>query len=100
MYFSFFKKINKGIIGRRNSFSLLKSSFSKDDKIIHVHCSSYGEYLMSENLIKKLKNKFEDHKILLSFISPSGFENVKKTNLNVLYIYQLTQAITVKNFMK
>lgn len=79
--------MNKGIIGRRNSFSLLKSSFSKDDKIIHVHCSSYGEYLMSENLIKKLKNKFEDHKILLSFISPSGFENINKNKFEcVIYL--------------
>lgn len=42
---------------------------------------------MSENLIKKLKNKFEDHKILLSFISPSGFENVKKNKFEcVIYL--------------
>lgn len=65
----------------------MKSSFNKDDKIIHVHCSSYGEYLMSENLVEKLKNKFVGHKILLSFISPSGFENVKKNKFDcVIYL--------------
>lgn len=42
---------------------------------------------MSENLIEKLKKKFEGHKILLSFISPSGFENIKKNKFDcVIYL--------------
>ncbi len=71
----FSKKIEKGIIGRKYSFKKLKSSFKKNDNIIHIHCASHGEYLMSEKLIAHLKYKFNDYKFLLSFISPSGYEN-------------------------
>ena len=71
----FSKKIEKGVLGRKNSFKKLKSSFKKSDNIIHIHCASHGEYLMSEKLITRLKDKFIDYKFLLSFISPSGFEN-------------------------
>ena len=75
LYAPFSKKIEKGVLGRKNSFKKLKSSFKKSDNIIHVHCASHGEYLMSEKLITRLKDKFIDYKFLLSFISPSGFEN-------------------------
>ena len=68
------------------SFEKLKSSFNKADSIIHIHCASHGEYLMSEKLIKNLKEKFNNHKFLLSFISPSGYEN-SNTNLFDCVIY-------------
>jgi len=76
LYAPFSKKIEKGVLGRKNSFKKLKSSFKKSDNIIHVHCASHGEYLMSEKLITHLKDKFDNYKFLLSFISPSGYENV------------------------
>ena len=75
LYAPFSKKIEKGVLGRKNSFKKLKSSFKKSDNIIHVHCASHGEYLMSEKLITHLKDKFDNYKFLLSFISPSGYEN-------------------------
>tara|TARA_S200000501_G_scaffold346129_1_gene359308 strand:+ start:5700 stop:6923 length:1224 start_codon:yes stop_codon:yes gene_type:complete len=74
----FSKKIEKGVIGRKNSFKKLKSSFKKGDNIIHIHCASHGEYLMSKKLITHLKDKFKDYKFLLSFISPSGYENTNE----------------------
>ncbi len=74
----FSKKIEKGIIGRKDSFKKLKSSFKKSDNIVHIHCASHGEYLMSEKLITHLKNRFNNCKFLLSFISPSGYENANE----------------------
>jgi 3-deoxy-D-manno-octulosonic-acid transferase len=68
-------KIEKGIIGRRTSFEKMNLSFNKDDNVIHIHCASHGEYLLAKKLIINLKDKFKDHKFLLSFISPSGYEN-------------------------
>ena len=75
LFAPFSKKIEKGVLGRKNSFKKLKSSFKIGDNIIHIHCASHGEYLMSEELITRLKDKFIDYKFLLSFISPSGYEN-------------------------
>tara|TARA_B100000900_G_scaffold194363_1_gene164374 strand:+ start:1379 stop:2632 length:1254 start_codon:yes stop_codon:yes gene_type:complete len=73
----FSKKIEKGIIGRKNSFKKLNFTFKKGDNIIHIHCASHGEYLLSKKLIENLKKKFKNHKFLLSFISPSGYENAE-----------------------
>jgi len=75
LFAPFSKKIEKGVLGRKNSFKKLKSSFKISDNIIHIHCASHGEYLMSEKLITHLKDKFDSYKFLLSFISPSGYEN-------------------------
>ena len=97
----FSKKIEKGVLGRKNSFKKLKSSLKKSDSIIHIHCASHGEYLMSEKLITHLKDKFDDYKFLLSFISPSGYENANvdlfdcviylplETNKNCVEFYKI-----------
>ena len=86
-YSLFSEKIAKGVEGRKNSFKKLKASLSNKDKIIHIHCSSYGEYLMSEELTANLKKSFIDHKFLLSFISPSGYENVNRSLFDcVIYL--------------
>ncbi len=73
----FSNKIEKGIIGRKNCFKKLNICFKKGDRIIHIHCASHGEYLLSKKLIENLKKRFENHKFLLSFISPSGYENIE-----------------------
>ncbi len=97
----FSKKIEKGVLGRKNSFKKLKSSLKKSDNIIHIHCASHGEYLMSEKLIIHLKDKFDNYKFLLSFISPSGYENANldlfdcviylplETNKNCVEFYKI-----------
>ena len=97
----FSKKIEKGVLGRKNSFKKLKSSLKKSDNIIHIHCASHGEYVMSEKLITHLKDKFDNYKFLLSFISPSGYENANldlfdcviylplETNKNCVEFYKI-----------
>tara|TARA_B110000003_G_scaffold274156_1_gene313429 strand:+ start:2142 stop:3374 length:1233 start_codon:yes stop_codon:yes gene_type:complete len=94
----FFKKIAKGVEGRKKSFNKLKTSFSKNDKIIHIHCSSYGEYLMSEELTANLKKNFTDYKFLLSFISPSGYENANKSLFDCVIYLPLSSNTNLKKF--
>ena len=97
-YALFFKKIAKGVEGRKKSFDKIKSSFSKNDKIIHIHCSSYGEYLMSEELTANLKKNFTDYKFLLSFISPSGYENANKSLFDCVIYLPLASNNNLKKF--
>ncbi len=80
------------------SLSKLKQSFLKDDKIIHIHCSSYGEYLMSEALTINLKKEFFDYKFLLSFISPSGYENANKNLFDCVIYLPFETNKNLKNF--
>ena len=87
--FSLFNvKTKKGVEGRKQSLSLLKSTFTKDDKIIWMHAASLGEYEQGLPVLEKLKDEFPNYKILITFFSPSGFENVvKKKNIADLVCY-------------
>lgn len=82
-FFSLFNdKTKKGVEGRRESCSRVKSSFTAADKVIWMHAASLGEYEQGLPVLEKLKNEFPTHKILVTFFSPSGYENViKKKNI-------------------
>ena len=97
-YGLFSEKIAKGVKGRKNSFEKLKASLSNKDKIIHIHCSSYGEYLMTEALTLNLKKSFIDHKFLLSFISPSGYENANRSLFDCVIYLPLETNKNLKEF--
>ena len=80
----FNKKIRKGLLGRFQSISSLKSFNSeKFSNIYWFHSSSYGEYQQVETLIDKLKKSDSNIGIVASFFSPSGFENVKDNNIDL-----------------
>ena len=91
-YSPFSEKIKKGVIGRKISFEKLKLSFNKDDSVIHIHCASHGEYLLAKKLILGLKENYKSHKFLLSFISPSGYENADRDLFDcVIYLPLATE---------
>jgi len=55
-------------------FTTLSEKFSSTDKIIWFHCASLGEFEQGRPIIEKCKNEYPNHKILVTFFSPSGFE--------------------------
>lgn len=71
-------KTKKGVEGRTQSLDKVKSSFSITDKVIWMHAASLGEYEQGLPVLEKLKENFPQHKILVTFFSPSGYENVVK----------------------
>ena len=77
--FSLFNdKTKKGVEGRRESVNRVKSAFSTSDKVIWMHAASLGEYEQGLPVLEKLKDQFLEYKILVTFFSPSGYENVIK----------------------
>ena len=48
------------------------------EKVIWFHCASLGEYMQAKPLIEALKKRHTEHKILLTFFSPSGYLNAGK----------------------
>lgn len=77
--FSLFdNKTKKGVEGRKESLQKVKSVFSKSDKVIWMHASSLGEYEQGLPVLERLKEQLYDHKILVTFFSPSGYEHVVK----------------------
>ena len=73
----FSKKINLFHKGRKNTFRVLKEQVNPNKKNIWFHVSSLGEFEIARPLIEELKLKFSNVNILVTFFSPSGYENVK-----------------------
>jgi 3-deoxy-D-manno-octulosonic-acid transferase len=75
----FVPKIKLFVAGRKAVFPLLETKISLDDKTIWFHAASLGEYEQGIPVIEKIKVKYPNHKIIVSFFSPSGYE-VRKNN--------------------
>jgi len=77
--FSLFNaKTKKGVEGRKRSLEIVKASFSPKDEVLWMHAASLGEYEQGLPVLEKLKEEFPQSKILVTFFSPSGYENVVK----------------------
>ncbi|MHA3047258.1 3-deoxy-D-manno-octulosonic acid transferase [Riemerella anatipestifer] len=74
----FNSKIKKGWEGRKKSSTIVKNTFSPNDKVIWMHAASLGEYEQGLPVLEGLKKKYPDYKVLVTFFSPSGYENVIK----------------------
>jgi len=73
----FNKKIRAGILGRKRVYEKLilsATSINKSKKLIWFHSSSLGEFEQAKPIIEKLKQE-KDVNVLITFFSPSGYEN-------------------------
>ena len=76
----FNKKIRTGILGRKRVYEdliLNATSINKNKKLIWFHSSSLGEFEQAKPIIEKLKQE-KNVNVLITFFSPSGYENSKK----------------------
>jgi 3-deoxy-D-manno-octulosonic-acid transferase len=73
-------KIKRFVDGRRAVFNTLSSKINPKDKTIWFHAASLGEYEQGLPVIEKIKERFPNHKIVLTFFSPSGYE-IRKNNI-------------------
>jgi 3-deoxy-D-manno-octulosonic-acid transferase len=76
----FNQKIKRGIAGRKNLFEELianTNSINRTGKLIWLHSASLGEFEQAKPIIEKLK-KEKNKNIIVTFFSPSGYENSRK----------------------
>ncbi len=76
----FSPKIKLFVEGRKSVFEILESKINANEKTIWFHAASLGEYEQGLPVIERIKEKFPNHKIVVTFFSPSGYE-VRKNNL-------------------
>ncbi len=61
--------------GRKHIFERLKAAVEKGQgPIIWIHSSSLGEFEQGKPVLESLKTTYPQHRILLTFFSPSGYE--------------------------
>jgi 3-deoxy-D-manno-octulosonic-acid transferase len=73
-------KVKRGLKGRRRIFEELiinSTAIQKANKLIWFHSSSLGEFEQAKPIIEELK-KNKGINILVTFFSPSGYDNSRK----------------------
>ena len=83
----FSKKMNLFVNGRKNVFETPEQKISSTDQTIWFHCASLGEFEQGVPIMEEIKRLKPNHKIVISFFSPSGFENKKNTPLADAVVY-------------
>lgn len=73
-------KIGQGSRGRKDLFQKLEKAMKQlkhDGPRFWVHSSSMGEFEQTKPIIEKLKERFPEGIVIVSFFSPSVFEHVQ-----------------------
>lgn len=83
----FNEKIKSGVLGRQNTFKTLQEKLNTNDKTLWFHCASLGEYEQGLPVFKALRTHYKQHKIVLSFFSPSGYQIRKNTAVADVVVY-------------
>nr|WP_321235700.1 glycosyltransferase N-terminal domain-containing protein [uncultured Psychroserpens sp.] len=94
-------KIKLGVEGRSQTFNILKENLSATDKTIWFHCASLGEYEQGLPVFEVLRQNYPQHKIVLTFFSPSGYEIRKNTKVADIVTYiPLDTKANAKRFIE
>ncbi|MFH7016926.1 3-deoxy-D-manno-octulosonic acid transferase [Flavobacterium sp. FlaQc-47] len=97
----FSPKIKLFTNGRKNVFTILEEKIKPTDKTIWFHSASLGEYEQGLPVIEKIKEKYPEHKIIVTFFSPSGYEVRKNNTVADVTVYlPLDTKSNAKKFLK
>lgn len=83
----FSPKMKLFVDGRKEVFTILQNKITPNDKTIWFHAASLGEYEQGLPVIEQIKIKYPEHKIVVTFFSPSGYEVRKNNTITDLTIY-------------
>ncbi|HSP41007.1 MAG TPA: glycosyltransferase N-terminal domain-containing protein, partial [Gillisia sp.] len=83
----FNNKMRQFVEGRRESFAILERNIAREDKVIWFHMASLGEFEQGVPILQLAGKIFPKHKIVVSFFSPSGYEQKKSTPLADAVVY-------------
>ncbi len=87
--------------GRATVFQKLAAKLSPNDAVVWFHCASLGEFEQGRPIIENFRSQYPNHKILVTFFSPSGYEIRKEyTGADIITYLPLDTSINVKKFIK
>ena len=96
----FSPKMKLFVQGRKTVFSTLAEKIQPADKVVWFHAASLGEYEQGLPVMEKIKENYPNHKILVTFFSPSGYEVRKNTtDADVVVYLPLDTKANAKKFM-
>lgn len=87
--------------GRKDVFKALSEKLVTGDKVIWFHSASLGEYEQGLPVMERIRQLYPQHKIVLTFFSPSGYEIRKNTKAADIVVYlPLDTKPNAKKFIK
>lgn len=97
----FSPKIKLFVNGRKNVFQTLESKIYSADKTIWFHAASLGEFEQGLPVMEKIKVQYPNHKIIVTFFSPSGYEVKKNNSISDVTVYlPLDTKSNAQKFLK
>ena len=97
----FSPKMKLFVDGRKSVFQTLAAKIQPLDKTIWFHAASLGEYEQGLPVIEAFKKQFPNHKIVVTFFSPSGYEVRKNNTVADVTVYLPLDSISnAKQFIK
>lgn len=94
------QKAKDWIQGRQNLFTRLEQQVNADDRVIWMHCSSAGEFEQGKPIIAALKKQYPNHKIVVSFFSPSGYHVAKNSDADCITYLPADTKANARRFIK
>ena len=75
--------------GRKGLMDEIKEKLASiENPVIWMHAASVGEYQQGKPIIQRIKKEFQDHKIVITFFSPSGY-NAHKSDSDLDFVFYL-----------
>ena len=97
----FSKKIAHFLSVRIHILDTIQEKINPSDRVLWFHCASLGEFEQARPLIVAAKKEYPNHKIVLTFFSPSGYEVQKKYSLaDVVTYLPLDRKKSIKRFIE
>jgi len=97
----FSPKIKLFVNGRKDVFKILVSAINLKDQTIWFHAASLGEYEQGLPVMEKIKLQYPNHKIVLTFFSPSGYEVRKNNTVADVTVYlPIDTKVNAKEFLR
>jgi 3-deoxy-D-manno-octulosonic-acid transferase len=97
----FSPKIKLFVDGRTTVFQSLSGKINPNDKTIWFHAASLGEFEQGLPVMEKIKIQYPNHKIVVTFFSPSGYEVRKNNTIADVTVYlPLDTKSNAKKFLK
>lgn len=97
----FNRKAQLLMVGHSKTYDILRRSINEGDNVIWFHAASLGEFEQGRPLIEKIRENHPEHKILLTFFSPSGYE-VRKDykGADVICYLPFDTKLNARKFMR
>jgi 3-deoxy-D-manno-octulosonic-acid transferase len=84
----FNSKAGQWVNGRKNWKRKIADSLHPNERRILFHCPSLGEFEQGKPVLEALRKELPNHKIILTFFSPSGYE-IRKNEPLADYVFYL-----------